>query len=154
MSRRPDGRRARAGFSLIELLTVFVMLGVMAALTAGRISQVITRQRVNRAAIALSNDWQAAYALAQRDRKPMQIKYDSSKVQFSVQDRSGTVFRRLSLSSFNLTNSGVTMSRSSLEIYPVGLAQDSISVTLSETAGTTTYKHTVRMTRGGLVQVK
>ena len=88
-----------------------------------------------------------------RDRKPMQITFDTTKMQFKIADRSGNVFRLAGLASFNLRSSNVILSRALVEVYPEGLAQDSLSVTLSATANGQTFTRRVRMTRGGLVQV-
>lgn len=123
--------------------------------SVGRISAIISRQRVNRAAIALANDLQAAFTLAMRDRKPVRISFDTTKMQLSVTDvASGAVFRRTSLTGFNLNSSNITLSRSSVSVYPAGLSNDSLSFTLSATIGGATYTQRVRMTQGGLVQIK
>jgi prepilin-type N-terminal cleavage/methylation domain-containing protein len=148
-------RAARLGFTFIEILTVIILVGLLAGLSAGRISAIMTRQRVNRAAIALSNDLQAGFALAQRDRKPITISFDTSTMQLSVKDQSSsTVFRKTSLAGYNMTSSNISLSRSTLTVYPAGLAADSLSITLSATINGTTYSQRVRMTRGGLVQIK
>lgn len=150
VSARPKPR----GYTIIEVLMVLILVGLMAALSAGRVNQIITKQRVNRAAYALASGFQQAFVLAQRDRKPMRISFDSTMMQFSTADRAGNKFGGTPLAGFNIKPSNVTVSRSMVEVYPIGLAQDSLSVTLSVTAGTNTYTHTVRMTRGGMVQVK
>lgn len=145
----------RAGFSLIELVVGVGMLAIIMGVTVGRISAIISRQRVNRAAIALSNDLQTAFALALRDRKPVKISFDTSKMQLSVADiASGTVFRKTSLAGFGLTASNLSLSRSSVNVYPAGLANDSLSVTITATIDSKTYSQRVRMARGGLVQIK
>lgn len=148
-------RTSRLGFTLIEILVVVAMLAIILGLSAGRISAIIMRQRLNGAAVALSNDLQTAFTLAQRDRKPVTISFDTSTMELRVTDAaSGTVMRQTSLSGYNLTASNVSLSRSSLNVYPAGLAGDSLSITLSATVGDASYSHRVRMTRGGLVQIK
>lgn len=154
-SRRMLPRDWRSGFSLIELVIVVAMLAIVMGLSVGRISAIITRQRLNRAAIAVSNDLQDAFTLALRDRKPVQISIDTTAMQLSVRDMSsGAVFRKISLAAFNLQSSNISLSRSSVNVYPAGLANDSLSVTLSATIGDEIYTQRVRMTRGGLVQIK
>ncbi|MDE3052452.1 MAG: prepilin-type N-terminal cleavage/methylation domain-containing protein [Gemmatimonadota bacterium] len=153
----PYNRRrfARSGFTLIEMIVAVTMLAIIMGVSVGRISAIISRQRVNRAAIALSNDIESAFSLATRDRKPVRIAFDSTGLQFSVSDvATGTVFRRTSLANFNLQASNVSLSRQSVRIYPVGLATDSLSITIAATIGGTTYSQQVRMGRGGLVQIK
>jgi Tfp pilus assembly protein FimT len=137
------------------MLVVIVMLAIVMGVSVGRISAIISRQRVNRAAIALSNDIQSAFTLAIRDRKPVQISFDTTTMQLAVSDAiSGTVFRRTSLANFNLQSSNVSLSTSSVRVYPVGLASDSLSITLAATIGDATYSQRVLMGRGGLVQIK
>ena len=148
-------RSSRSGFTIIEMLAVIVIIGLLVAISMGRISETITRQRLNRAAVALSGDLEAAFSLAQRARKPVTISFNTSTMQLSVADAvSGTVYRNTSLANFDLNASNVTLSRTSLNVYPAGLAADSLSITLSATIGSTTYSQRVRMTRGGLVQIK
>ncbi len=149
------GRFQRFGFTIIEMLAVLVIMGLLVGISIGRISATITQQRLNRAAIALSGDLESAFSLAQRDRKPVTISFNTGTMELSIADAaSGTVFRKTSLGNFDLKASNVTLSRTSLNVYPAGLADDSLSITLSATLGNTTYSHRVRMTRGGLVQVK
>jgi len=149
------GRFLRFGFTIIEMLAVLVIVGLLVGISIGRISTTITQQRLNRAAIALSGDLESAFSLAQRDRKPVTISFDPDRLELSIADAaSGTVFRKTSLANFDLKPSDVTLSRTSLNVYPAGLAGDSLSITLSTTLGNMTYSHRVRMTRGGLVQVK
>ncbi len=145
----------RSGFTILEMLAVIVIVALIMGISIGRISAIITQQRLNRAAVSLSSDLQAAFSLAQRNRKPVTIAFSDSTMELSVADAaSGTVLRKTSLGNFNLTASNVTLSRSTLNVYPAGLAGDSLSITLSATVGSTTYSQRVRMTRGGLVQIK
>jgi prepilin-type N-terminal cleavage/methylation domain-containing protein len=145
--------RLRSGFTLLEAMMVVIIMGMLAAVSYKQINVTIADQRVSRAAIEVSNQMQAAFALSMRDRKPMQITFDTAKVQFKIADRAGNVFRVTGLAGFNITSSNVTLSRATLEVYPVGLAQDSLSVTLTSSANGKTFTRRVRMTRGGLVQV-
>lgn len=155
VSSKTRGPFARQGFTLIEMLVAVAMLAIIMGMSIGRISAIISRQRVNRAAIALSNDIESAFSLATRDRKPIRIAFDSTGLQFAVSDAiSGTVFRRTSLANFDLQSSNVSLSRESVRVYPVGLATDTLSITLAATIGGTTYSQRVRMGRGGLVQIK
>jgi type II secretion system protein H len=146
--------RGSPGFTLIEALLVIVIAGIMSAFTVPKVAAILTEARLNRAAQELGYQMQAAFALALRNRKPMQITFDTSKVQFTIADRAHNVFARTGLDAFNLTASNVTLSRSTLEVYPEGLAQDSLSITLSSTSTGTTFTRRVRMTRAGLVQVR
>jgi prepilin-type N-terminal cleavage/methylation domain-containing protein len=148
-------RSPRFGFTIIEMLAVLVIVGLLLGVSIGRISETIMRQRLNRAAVALSGDLEAAFSLAQRARKPVTIWYNTSTMQLGVADAvTGTVYRKTSLANFDLNSENIELSRTALNVYPAGLAGDSLSITLSATIGSTTYSQRVRMTRGGLVQIK
>lgn len=137
------------------MLAVLVIAGLLLSVSVGRISETIMRQRLNRAAVALSSDLEAAFSLAQRSRKPVTIWFNTSTMQLGVADAAtGTVYRKTSLANFDLSENNVELSRTALNVYPAGLAGDSLSITLSATIGSTTYSQRVRMTRGGLVQIK
>jgi prepilin-type N-terminal cleavage/methylation domain-containing protein len=148
------GDARRAGFTLIEIVLVVIIMGMMAAIGFSRVSAMISHQRVDSAAMAVGSQLQAAFALALRDRKPMQITFDTTKLQFKIADRAGNVFRLADMTGFNLNVSNVTLSRPLVEVYPEGLAQDSLSVTLAIATSDGTYQRRVRMTRGGMVQVR
>lgn len=143
----------RAGFSLIELLTVFVIAGILGMLSIGSISKQIQQARVQRAAQSITLDLQSAFAISARNRAPVRIVWDSSRMMFSVTNRAQTVaFRKISLGAgagYNLTASQVTVYPSSpVEVFPNGLATDSLSVSINVNG----YTKRIRMTRAGLVQ--
>lgn len=154
-SSRHRGSIKRPGFTLIEIMVAVVLVAIVLGLSMGHIDAIMTRDRVRRAAYAVSNELQSAFALAARDREPVLISFESSTMEIRLSDvKTGTVLRRTSFEGFNIRPSDVTLSRDSLTVYPEGLAGDSISITLSAMIGETRYSHRVRMTRGGLVQVK
>jgi type II secretion system protein H len=150
---RPHGRH-RGGFTLIEALLVISIMGLLSAMTVPKMAAIITEQRLNRAAWALGNQLQVAFGLALRDRKPIQITFDSSHAQLTIADRAGNVFTSTGLDAFNFNASNVALSRSTDEVYPEGLAQDSLVITLSANSTGSTFTRRVRMTRGGLVQIR
>jgi prepilin-type N-terminal cleavage/methylation domain-containing protein len=149
--------RLRSGFSLLELMTVLVIAGIITGLSAGRISTYITQQRVAKAASSITNDLQQAFAIAGRNRRPIRIVLDTTRMQLAITDRAQTaVFRRVSLGGgYGLSSSNVTFYPSTpLEIYPNGLAADTMwirfRVVMPQNA---TYSRLVRVSRAGMVQV-
>jgi prepilin-type N-terminal cleavage/methylation domain-containing protein len=142
------------GFTLIEALLVIVIVGFVSTFALPKMAAIMTEQRLNRAAWALGNQVQVAFGLAMRNRKPIQITFDTSQAQLTIADRAGTVFTRTGLEAFNLNRSNVALSRSMVEVYPEGLAQDSLLITLSANSAGSTATRRVRMTRGGLVQIQ
>lgn len=148
------GRAARRrAFTMIEMVLVLSIIGTMTALSMVAFTQVVRQLRVDRAAKTLSYDMQMAFSLVGRNRKPVQIVWDASKVQFVVTDRGNvTLFRTRPMgisSEFKLTPSNFTVSRSSVEIFPPGLAADTLNIRIVD--GNTA--RTVSMSRGGLVRV-
>lgn len=143
--------RLRRGFSILELITVLVVVGILATISAGKVEQVMTQQRVYRASNIIQTDVEAAWALAARNRHPIRITWDSANRQMRVTDRAATTnFRRTSLGRdpYGLPPGSVKFSRDTLEVYPNGLANDQLLITLS-TSGVTKK---VLVSRAGLVQ--
>jgi Tfp pilus assembly protein FimT len=141
---------------MMEMLVVVSIIGVMGTLAAGRISQTMTQQRVLRASQAIRNDIEAAFAIAARNRQPIRMAWSASAMQFSVTSRSGaTVYRRTNLASstYNLSSSNISVSSSPIEIYPNGLAADTLLFTVSATRSGKTHSRRVHVSRAGLVRV-
>jgi type II secretory pathway pseudopilin PulG len=135
------------------MMVAIVIVGVTSAIGIGRIQQLIVANRVQRAASAVQNDLEAAFAIAGRDRRPVRISWDASTMALGVTDRAGTTaFRHttLGMGSYGLRAQDVTFSASPLEVYPNGLAQDTLNITIVR--GNASKQ--VRMTRSGLVLVQ
>ena len=152
---RPGHRaRIRAGFSLIELLTVFIIAGILGMLSMGRIGTMIQQSKLTRASQAITNDLQSAFAIAARNRQPVRIVWDPARLSFSIMNRAQTMsYRKITLGAFsgyNFSASNVTMYPSSgvVEVFPNGLATDSIAFSLSYNG----YQKRIGMTRAGLVR--
>ena len=86
----PLRRRARAGFSMVELILVLTIVGITFAISVGRIHDMMIQQRIARAATAVQNDLEGAFALASRNRRPIRISWNSATMQLDVTDRAGT----------------------------------------------------------------
>lgn len=137
---------------MIEMLLVVVVMGLVAAISLGRTGGIISGFRVTRAAQAFSEELQSGFAIVGRNRKPVSFVWDASKMELRISDRNNVVYRRRNFgasSEFKLTSSNITPSRATLEVYPPGLAADSLSVVISKNG----KARRVRMLRGGLVQV-
>ena len=155
MSNQPA--RYRRGFTMIELLIVMGIAGIIVTLAMGRTTRMINAWRVNAAAQAIQNDLQSAFALVGRNRKPLVVSIDKTKMQLRLMSRSGAdTFRLRALggsSTYKLEASNVTVypttTPTTLEIYPPGLASDSLSILIKKDG----VARRIRMLRGGLVQI-
>lgn len=142
----------RRGFTLLELLLVICMIGIIAMMSMGRTSSMMTGWRVSRAAQAYGEEIQSAFALVGRNRKPMQITFNTATMEMQIVDRAGVIYRRRRFgpdSPYLLNSADIAASRLTVEVFPPGLAADSMSFTISRQG----KFRRVRMLRGGLVQV-
>jgi len=116
---------------------------------------VIVQQRVYRASNDIQTNVEAAWALAARNRRPIRIAWNSSTMQLKITDRAGTTtFRTASLGQdpYGLLSSNVTFSSSPIEVYPDGLASDTLRITLSVTSVSPAVIKRIWVSRAGLVQ--
>jgi prepilin-type N-terminal cleavage/methylation domain-containing protein len=144
--------RLRRGFSLMELLITITMLAIITGFSISRVGTMTSKWQTTRSAQALSEELQTAFALVGRNRQPVQIVIDTAKMELKMMDRKGTVYRRMSFgptTDYKLTTREITFSRLNLEVYPPGLAADTLSIIITRSGNT----RRVRMMRGGLVQL-
>jgi Tfp pilus assembly protein FimT len=137
---------------MIELVMVVSMMAAVAMLSVGRISSMITGWRVTRASQAFAEELQSAFAIVGRNRKPVTIQLDTALMELRLVDRAAVRYRLRSFgptSEYRLRAPDVVASRLSVEVYPPGLAADSLSFSINQ-PGTS---RRVRMLRGGLVQI-
>jgi prepilin-type N-terminal cleavage/methylation domain-containing protein len=143
----------RPGFTMLELLVVLSMIAVITSFAMVGFTRIVNQVRLERAAQTVSYDLQMAFSIVGRNRKPVRIAWDSNNVRFLVTDRSDTLlFRTRTMgpdSPYKLTKSMFTVSRSMIEIYPPGLAADSLNIHIIHKD----LKRTISMQRGGLVRV-
>ena len=150
--------RGRAGFTLLELMMVIVIASLCLAIGVTGIAGAQNRVRLDRAASVLSDDIQSAFALVGRDRKPVRVVYDASNVRFLLTDRGGTnIFRIRSLgmdSEYKMTGSTIIVSDTAFEIYPPGLAESALTITMKKNVGNKdSVTRILTISRAGLVSV-
>jgi hypothetical protein len=94
-----------------------------------------------------------AFAIVGRNRKPVRVSWDSTNVRFLITDRSDTLLFRTrpmgAETEFKLQKTMFSLSRPMVEIYPPGLAADSMNIHIVNGD----QMRTISMQRGGLVQV-
>jgi prepilin-type N-terminal cleavage/methylation domain-containing protein len=142
----------RRGFSLIELFTVLVIVGVVTGLSMSRFTKYLGHERVKSAAYGIANDLRSGFAIPGRIRRPVRITVDTTAMMVLVTDRAQTTtYRKTAFGSrYNLKGSNVRYYPSVLEIYPNGFASDTMSITLVSTGDSAR----IRVSKGGMVQVK
>jgi Tfp pilus assembly protein FimT len=137
---------------MLELVVVVTIMGLAAMMSLGRTTGLISSYRLTRASQAFAAELQSGYAIVGRNRKPVSFVWDATLMELRIVDRNNKPFRRRNFgatSEFKLTSANVTPTRNTLEVYPPGLAADSLSVVFSKDGSA----RRVRMLRGGLVQV-
>jgi prepilin-type N-terminal cleavage/methylation domain-containing protein len=143
----------RPGFTILELLVVLSMIAVVTSFAMVGFTRIVNQVRLDRAAQTVSYDLQMAFSIVGRNRKPVRITWDSANVRFLVTDRSDTLlFRTRGMgpdSPFKLSKSMFAVSKSMVEIYPPGLAADSLNIHIVNRD----QMRTISMQRGGLVRV-
>jgi prepilin-type N-terminal cleavage/methylation domain-containing protein len=147
----------RDGFTMIEMLIVFVVFGVAAMISIRSVGDTLRRDRVRKTAAVLSADVEQAFAIAARQRAPIRLLFDSAKKTFSVALRSDTTYKFRTRSFGNTGDMQldyISVNRNTLDIIPNGLAADTLRLTLGIfSKGGATYSTSLRATRGGLVRV-
>ena len=124
----------RKGVTLVEWMTVIVILGTMFAIALPKLSNSIRQRRVIAAAGALNADIPAAFSLAARQRKPVVLSYDAASGEVRITDRArpDSIYHRRALGSTSeYMLSGVTMTPSSVQIFPNGVSSSAFTITLA-----------------------
>jgi type II secretion system protein H len=150
-----DVARARKhGFSLIELLLVLVIMGVAAALSLPRIARTSNQAKLHRAAQALQMDVQQAFAIAARNRAPVLVRWNSSKMVLELTNLAGsTVYRRSAIGAgagYGLVASEVSVAPTALVVFPNGLAADTLRIALARNG----LSKTLRVSKAGMSRLQ
>lgn len=144
----------RAGFTLTELLMVVVILGILAAMATPRFYRTVNRSKVNEAAGVVAADLEQAVTLATRRRQPMQLSLDGTAT-YTIRDRATAPADTVRVRR-DLTRAGdqgvesITFSRSPVQLFPNGMTDGALTVTLTG-AGQT---RTVTLSAAGQVRVR
>lgn len=145
-----DPSTSRRGFTLPEMLIAIVLIVVLAAMAAPSTARQLRRGRVDQAANVVGADLESAVSYAARLRKPVRVA-STSATSFTITDRAtGAVLQRRELgSATDWKVTSVTMSPSTVDIFPAGLTSATLTVTLTENG----YSRQINLTRAGLAQV-
>ena len=143
-------RNFRAGFSMIEMLLVLIVIGLLVKITVNKTSRIMRHERVNRAAQVMVQDLQNGFAMAGRQRAPVRLTFTPSTKTYVFTDRAtGTVFQTRSMSNgteFQL--SSLSSTATTVDVLPNGIGSTPFTVTL--TLGD--YTRTVSASSAGFVR--
>jgi len=126
-------KRARRGFTMVEMIIVIVVLGTMLSVALPRANSGIRQRRVISASTALHSDIPVAFSLAARQRKPVVLRYDAASGELRVTNRAAdTVFLRRPLkgtSEYKLDS--VAMSPATVQLLPNGVSSSAFTIRLA-----------------------
>lgn len=126
--------KVRAGFSMLEMLIVLIIIGVMVTIAMQRVGRMLRHERVNRAAQVIVADLQNAFAMAGRQRAPVRLTFTPSTKTYVFSDRlTGTVFQTRvmnSVSEYALTS--LVADPAQVDVLPNGIGSAALLVTVTQ----------------------
>ncbi|HEX2723377.1 MAG TPA: GspH/FimT family pseudopilin [Gemmatimonadaceae bacterium] len=149
ITRRRRSDRA-AGFSMIEMLLVLIVLGILITIVVTKTSRIMRHERVNRATQVLVQDLQNGFAMAGRQRAPVRLTITPTAKTYKFTDRlSGTTYLTRTMSSGTEWQlSSLTATATTVDILPNGIGSTPFSVTLA----LGDYSRTVTASSAGFVR--
>jgi prepilin-type N-terminal cleavage/methylation domain-containing protein len=147
----PESERA---FTVLEMIVTLTIVGIVAAVSIPKISNINTQNKVQRAANVLQAEVQQAFAIAGRNRQPIKFLWSKAALQVQVTNRAGTtIYRKTGLgigSSLNFTASEVTIYPTTLTVFPNGIASDTLYMKVSKSG----FSKTVRVSKSGMTRIQ
>jgi type II secretory pathway pseudopilin PulG len=139
----------RVAFTIIELMIVITLLGTFAMIAVPKVNTVIMHQRVNEAAVVVSQDLGRALSAAATQRRPVRITVGGDQQSYIVTDAIGgdTLWLR-SLGSDDFRVATIEFSASPIDVFPTGFTSEPLVVTLTSSG----YSRTITMSTAGWVR--
>ena len=146
----------RLGYTMVEMVLVFVLIGLMTGFAVPRISGAIRASQVNRAATLVAGDLEAAWTMAGRYRKPMRITCACGTGRYTIADRNGGTVRlsRALVGDSDLGTMTLTFSEPTTDIFPNGVGfftTTNAPLVVRVTSGT--HTRGVSVTSAGFVRI-
>lgn len=124
----------RNGFSMLEMLTVMIIIALLIAIAVPKMARIIRHERVNRAAQVLVADLQNGFAMAGRQRAPVRLQFNGSTLTYTFTDRATGVLYQTRVmnkaSEFGLTSLSATPT--TIDVLPNGIASAAFVVNLAQ----------------------
>jgi len=146
MSHRPIGtqspRRGQLGFTMVEMMLVFVLIAIMVGMMVPKIGRALQANEVNRAAAIVAGDMEAAFSRAARQRKPVRIDCTCGTTIYTLADRAGTVLLTRNLRAeteigqLAMTFTAAPANVLPVEIFPPGIADKTLTIRITSGAST------------------
>ncbi len=140
------------GFTLIEMLTVLIMISVAITMAIPSASRWLRTSQTDRAAEVVAMDLEMTISLAARQRQPVRILHQSGSLRYEVRTVQGNRLlheRELGLDT-QYGVEAITFTPSTVDIMPAGIASGPLVINIRSAD-----KHrTVRMSRAGYILVE
>ena len=151
INRRSYRASRRRGVTLVESMIVIVVFGTMLSIGLPRVSEGVRQRRVIGAANALNSDIPIAFSLAARQRKPVWLTYDAPSGEVRITNRAGdtTFVSRALKSTSEYMLDTVTMTPSSVQVFPNGVSSSAFTIRLSNGS----FVRQISVSRTGLSRV-
>jgi len=147
-----DRLRSTAGYTLVELAVVLILLGITSFISYIRLRPVLEHGKVNGAAAIMASDLQYAQMIAARQRKPVVVILTVATQQYIIRDRANAslVFRTRFLGAgTDYALDTMSGTATSLDVFPTGVTKTTTTFTL----GLNGYTRQIRFTKAGQVRV-
>jgi Tfp pilus assembly protein FimT len=143
---------SRSGFTVIELILIVSIVGVLAGIAGPSISRIVRHSRTNRAAFVITADLQNAFAVAARQRQPIQIVADSGSKSYQFIDRkTGTVLKVRSfygdVSEYHLSK--LIFTPATIDVFPSGVSSLPLTIDL----GNGDYSRRITASTAGFIRL-
>ena len=149
--------RQRSGFTMLEMLVVFVVFSAVMLVSVRRVGDTLRRDRVAKVAAIVGSDMEQAFAIAARQRVPVRMKFSRTNKTFQIVDRNTPTLiykQRSFATSGEYGVDSIQSNHDNIDIMPNGIATDSTNLQLFiKTTGGAWYSKTVWASKGGLVKV-
>jgi prepilin-type N-terminal cleavage/methylation domain-containing protein len=145
-------RTGRTGYTMIEMVTTLVVAGIVMSVGIVALAPAVEHAKVRSAANVIAGDLQYAQALAVRERRPIAVMVDSTRMELVIRDRDRVddVFRTRSLgASSDFTLDRMVATGTSVQLFPNGVAGSTITLTV----GLRGFQRRVRLTRAGQIRI-
>ena len=154
---RHSPSRRRSGFTMLEMLVVFVVFGAVMMISVRNVGDTLRRDRVAKVAAIVGTDVEQAFSIAARQRLPVRMLIDRTNKKLTIVDRNDAtlIYKTRSFArTGEYAVDSLRSNRDTIDIMPNGLATDTMNLSLIILSrGGAAYSKSVRASKGGLVRL-